>query len=146
MFQLRKHGRFWRPAKIPPQYTPSGLCVWVFLDTIFGVAPGHPFWCPLNVLRSVMVQCWLATLEKAFALMSQHLRISGSSRPLSPDPCRSIHFYLRIYCKIHVSRLMSQHHCISGSSTRSMSLDHVPIFCCERLSASMARSLHCIEP
>ena len=26
------------------------VCLVVFLDTIFGVVPGHPFWCPLNVL------------------------------------------------------------------------------------------------
>ena len=78
-----------------------------------------------------------------FGFMSQHLCISGSStrstssdsclsifvshgfsaRPMSPDPCRSIHLYLTILCKIHVSGFMSQHLCISGFSTRSMSSD-----------------------
>ena len=46
-----------------------------------------------------------------------------SARPMSPDPCRSIRLYLRIFCKIHVSGVMSQHLCISGSSARSMSPD-----------------------
>ena len=41
--------------------------------------------------------------------MSQHLCISGSSaRSMSPDPYISIHMYLRILCKIHVSGFMSQ--------------------------------------
>ena len=44
-----------------------------------------------------------------------------SAGPMSPDPCRSIHLYLTIRCKIHVSGLMSPHLCISGSSARSMS-------------------------
>ena len=43
------------------------------------------------------------------------------------DPCLRIHvsasLYLRILCKIHVSGVMSQHLCISGSSARSMSPD-----------------------
>ena len=46
-----------------------------------------------------------------------------SARPMSPDPCRSIHFYLTILCKIHVSGLMSQHLCIPGPTARSMSPD-----------------------
>ena len=48
-----------------------------------------------------------------------------AARPMSPDPCRSIHLYLTILCKIHVSGFMSQHLCISGSSARSMSSIHV---------------------
>ena len=46
-----------------------------------------------------------------------------STRPMSPDPCRSIHLYFKILCKIHVSGVMSQHLCISGSSAGSMSPD-----------------------
>ena len=50
--------------------------------------------------------------------------ISGTSaRSMSPDPYISIHMYLRILCKIHVSGFMSQHLYISGSSARSMSPD-----------------------
>ena len=48
-----------------------------------------------------------------------------SARPMSPDPCRSIHLYLRILDKIHVFGLMSQHLRISGSSARSMRPIHV---------------------
>ena len=62
-------------------------------------------------------------------LMSQHLCMSGSSaRSMSPDPYISIHTYLRILCKIHVSDSCLSIHVsasiyISGSSARSMSPD-----------------------
>ena len=47
---------------------------------------------------------WILYKIHIFGLMSQHLCISGSSaRPMSPDTCISIHMYLRILCKIHVS-------------------------------------------
>ena len=56
--------------------------------------------------------------------VSASICISGSSaRSMSPEPYISIHIYLRILCKIHVSRLMSQHLRISEFSTRSMSSD-----------------------
>ena len=56
--------------------------------------------------------------------MSQYLCISGSSaRSMSPDPCLSIHMYLRILCKIHVSDSCLSNHQYDGSSTRSMSPD-----------------------
>ena len=46
--------------------------------------------------------------------MSQHLCVSGSSaRSMSLDSCLSIHVYLRIPCKIHVSGFMSQHPYVS---------------------------------
>ena len=50
------------------------------------------------------------------------------ARPMSPDPCRSIHLYLRILCKIHVSGSMSQYLYISGASARSMFPIHVLTF------------------
>ena len=41
--------------------------------------------------------------------MSQHLCVSGSSaRSMSPGSCLSIHLYLRILCKTHVSGSISQ--------------------------------------
>ena len=61
--------------------------------------------------------------DPCLRFMSQHLYIyiSGSSATsMSPDPCHSIHMYLRVLCKTHVSDS-----CLSirqyGSSTRSMS-------------------------
>ena len=60
--------------------------------------------------------------------MSQHLRIlnlciSGSSaRSMSPDPCLSIHMYLRNLCKIHVSdsclSILSIRFCAPGQAKR----------------------------
>ena len=58
--------------------------------------------------------------------MSASICISGSSaRSMSPDSCLSIHLYLRILCKIHVSGSISQQPYVSGSSTRSTSSDNV---------------------
>ena len=53
--------------------------------------------------------------------------ISGTSaRSMSPDPYVSMHMYLKLLCKIHVSGSVNQHpSCISGSSARSMSPIHV---------------------
>ena len=65
-----------------------------------------------------------------------------SARPMSPDPCRSIHLYLTILCKIHVSGFMSQHLCISGSSARSMS-QHLYI---SGFSARSMSPIHVLAP
>ena len=66
---------------------------------VFGFMSQHPL-------------IWI--LYKILGLMSQHFCISGSSaRSMSPDPYISIHMYLRILCKIHVS----------GSVYKSMSSD-----------------------
>ena len=61
--------------------------------------------------------------DPCLRFMSQDLYMSGSSaRSMSPDPCLSIHLYLRILSKIHVSdSCLSIHQ--SGSSTRSMYSD-----------------------
>ena len=89
--------------------------------------------------------------------------ISGTSaRSMSPDPCISIHIYLRILCKnhvsdsclsiyiylrvlckIHVFGFMSQHRPISGFSARSMCPIHVLAFMSQHLyiSGSSARSM-----
>ena len=75
--------------------------------------------------------------------ISASICISGASaKSMSPEPCLSVHMYLRNLCKIHVSgsvnkhpyvsqdplqdpclRFMSQYLYISGSSARSMSSD-----------------------
>ena len=84
---------------------------------VFGFMSQHPL-------------IWILYKIHVFGFMSQHLCISGTSaRSMSPDPYISIHMYLRILCKIHVSGcsrmylrnlykihvfgFMSQHLCIS---------------------------------
>ena len=97
--------------------------------------------CPIHVLASTKMDplqdphLWIhvsASLSLMDSLQDPCLRIhvaasiciSGSSaRSMSPDSCLSIHMYLRILCKIHVSGSMSQ--IISGASARSMSPIHV---------------------
>ena len=76
---------------------------------VFGFMSQHPL-------------IWILYKIHVFGFMSQHLCISGSSaRSMSPDPYISIHKYLRILCKIHVSASI----CISGTSAISMSPIHV---------------------
>ena len=87
---------------------------------VFGFMSQHPL-------------IWILYKIHVFGLISQHLCISGSSaRSMSPDPYISIHMYLRILCKIHVSdsclsihmylRILCKIH-VSGSVYKSMSSD-----------------------
>ena len=52
---------------------------------------------------------WILYKIHIFGFMSQHLCVSGSSaRSMSLDSCLSIHVYLRILCKIHISGSIAQ--------------------------------------
>ena len=85
---------------------------------------------------------------RSMSLESQHLCISGSSaKSMSSDSYLSIHMYLRILCKIHISEFIFQHPyisqepledpcflihisasiCISGPSAKSMFPIHILI-------------------
>ena len=122
--------------------------------------------------RSTSPDSCLSILDKihVFGLMPHHLRISGSSarsmcpihvlasicisgtsaRSMSPDPYISIHMYLRILCKIHVSGFMSQHprqdpclriHASPSSYLRFLCKIHVSDSCLSiHVSASMCIS------
>ena len=90
-------------ARSMSRFMSQHLCISGFFYKIhvFGFMSQHPL-------------IWILYKIHVFGLMSQHLCISGSSaRSMSPDPYISIHMYLRILCKIHVS----------GSVYKSMSSD-----------------------
>ena len=75
----------------------------------------------------VCVFCTLRISRSSAGAMSRiHVLASTNMDPLQ-DPHLRMHvsasLCLRLLCKIHVSGLMSQHLCVSGSSTRSTSSD-----------------------
>ena len=85
---------------------------------VFGFMSHHPLvWSLYNI--------------HVFGFMPQHLCISGSSaRSMSPDSCLSIHMYLRLLCKIHVSGSIYQHPYVSQDP---LSPIHVSASLCLRL-------------
>ena len=82
--------------------------------------------------RSMSSDLWILYKIHVFGLMSQHFCISGSSaRSMSPDPYISIHMYLRILCKIHVSD--------SGLSIHVSTSLNLRILCKIHVSGSMSQ-------
>ena len=119
--------------------------------------------CPIHVLASTNMDplqdpCLRIQISTAICISGSSTRSTSSdsclsifvshrfsARSMSPDSCLSIHIYkyLRILCKIHVSGFMSQHLCISGSSTRSTSSDScLSIFVSHGFSARSMCPIH----